>query len=279
MKAWIAKRPALSFYLLTLALSWGYWFTLLALGLRVGPGSVAHFPGLLGPMLAAIVVTAILGGYQAAFKLFKRMVWLGPRWAAKLMLALSPLALGAAAYGVMALLGKPLPALSAFARSPGLPEGWPIATVIVAVVVVNGLGEETGWRGFLTECLLPMHGRFRATLFVASLWALWHLPLFLLNTSMAAMVGPLLIGWLFALACGAFVLAQVYFVTGRSILCAALWHTAYNMMISSNVGTGLPAAIVGTAVMIWGVMVAFFWWRALPEPSASDIQVTPLSPP
>jgi hypothetical protein len=55
MRTWIAKRPAASFYLLTLTLSWGYWLTLLALGRRVKPGSaVTHFPGLLRPMLAAM---------------------------------------------------------------------------------------------------------------------------------------------------------------------------------------------------------------------------------
>ena len=49
MKAWIAERPAVSFYLLTLALSWGYWVTLLAQGRRVVPCSVVtHVPGL-GP--------------------------------------------------------------------------------------------------------------------------------------------------------------------------------------------------------------------------------------
>jgi hypothetical protein len=35
MRAWMANRPAMSFYLLTLTLSWGYWLMLLAKGLRV----------------------------------------------------------------------------------------------------------------------------------------------------------------------------------------------------------------------------------------------------
>ena len=32
VRAWIAKWPAVSFYVLTLTLSWGYWLTLLAQG-------------------------------------------------------------------------------------------------------------------------------------------------------------------------------------------------------------------------------------------------------
>jgi uncharacterized protein len=243
IKAWITQRPALSFYLLTLTLSWGYWFTLLAQGQRVKPGSaVTHFPGLLGPMLAAMVVTAVVGGRKALHELFGRMFRLGPHGAFKLMLALSPLALGAVAWVAILLLGKTPPSAAALAHFPGLPEHWPLAGVAAALILVNGVGEETGWRGFLTERLLPKNGHFRATLIVALLWSLWHLPLFWLNAGMAALVGPVLIGWLFALICGAFVLAQVYFAAGRSILCAALWHAAFNMVVSSEGDTALFAA-------------------------------------
>jgi len=89
---------------------------------------------------------------------------------------------------------------------------------------------------------------------------------------MAALVGPVLFGWLFALVCGAFVLAQVYIATGHSILCVALWHAGYNMMVATEIGTGLPAAIVGAVVMVWGAIVAVRWWRrpvdsALLDPS------------
>jgi uncharacterized protein len=279
MRTWITKRPALSFYVLTLTLSWGYWCMLLALGERVKPGSAAtHFPGLLGPTLAAVAVTAMIGGRTALRDLFARMFHLGPRWRSELMLALSPLALGAVALAAMHLLGKPLPSPSAFAHFPGLPEQWPLAGIVVAVILVNGFGEETGWRGFLTERLLPKHGRFRATLVVALLWSLWHLPLFWLNTGMAALTGPILFGWLFALVCGAFVLAQVYLATSRSILCVALWHSAYNMMVATEIGTGLPAAIVGTAVMVWGFVVAVRWWRASPDHRSLDPLLAPEAP-
>ena len=170
-------------------------------------------------------------------------------------------ALGIGAFAAMQLLGKPLPSADAFAHFPGLPAHWPLAAVVVTVVVVNGFGEETGWRGFLTEDLLRTQGRFRASLGVALLWSIWHLPLFWLNTSMSALVGPVLFGWLFALVCGAFVLAQVYIATGHSILCVALWHAGYNMIVAPEIGTGLPAAIVGAAVMFWGAIVAVRWWR------------------
>lgn len=270
VKAWITTHPALAFYVLTLTFSWGYWFSLLAQGLHVTPGSsVTHFPGLLGPMLAAIVVTAVLGGPMALRDLFGRMFRLRSHKAAKLTLALSPLALGAAACMVIIALGQPLPAAAAFARFPGLPAHWSLAAVVAVVVLVNGFGEETGWRGFLTERLLPGHGRLRSTLWIALLWSLWHLPLFWLNAGMSALMGPILIGWLFALFCGAFMLAQVYLATGHCILCVALWHAAFNVLVSSEVDTGLFAATVSTAVMVWGFVVALLWWHRPSAPSVS----------
>ena len=49
-----------SVYLLTLTLSWGYWLTLLAQSRSVvSVSAVTHLPGLLGPMLAAMLVTAV----------------------------------------------------------------------------------------------------------------------------------------------------------------------------------------------------------------------------
>jgi uncharacterized protein len=253
------RKQAISFYLLTLVLSWGYWVTLLWHGVKVDSSSVAHFPGLLGPMLAAIVVTSLFGGRDAIRELFKRMFWLGPNWVYKLLLALSPLGIGAIAFILIDTLGKPFPPLAAFANLPGLLLNWPMT--LLAVLIVNGLGEETGWRGFLTEHLLLKYHRFHATLIVAVLWAFWHLPLVWLNSGMAAMVGPMMFGWFFALVCGAFVLTMVYLATGHSILCVALWHVTFNMMVTGPVGTGLLAAFVSIVVMMWGSIIAVLWRR------------------
>jgi uncharacterized protein len=261
MKTWIVHRPALSYYFLTLLLSWGYWLSLLALGIHVGPGSIAHFPGLLGPMFAALLVTAVIAGKQGVCKMLGRMFCLRSPWVSRLLVGLSPLGLGALAAAVLLVMGKALPPLNAFTYIPGLPANWPFAAVLAAVMVVNGLGEETGWRGFLLEQLLPGQHRFKATLVVGCLWALWHLPLFWLNASMASMGWLTILGWLFALICGAFILTQVYLTTGHSILCAALWHVAFNMVVSSSAGDGLFAAVVSMAVIAWGATLAVLWWR------------------
>jgi uncharacterized protein len=271
MRAWVVKRPVISFYVLALALSWGYWLALLMYGRRVAPGSTAtHFPGLLGPLIAALAVTAVIEGRNGVRDLFGRMVRFSSHWRTSLLLAISPLALGALAFGALGVLDRRVPSPIAFSHLPGLPESWPLAAVAACVLLVNGFGEEAGWRGFVAERLFPSHGRFRATFLTALLWSLWHLPLFWLNASLAALVGPVLIGWAFGLLCGSFVLAQVYLVAGRSILCVAIWHAAYNMVVATEAGAGLPAALVSTVVMAWGVIVAVVWWRVPPDDSTPN---------
>ncbi len=266
MRAWLQTYSLAGFYALSLVLSWAYWLTLIALGQRVESGTVVtHLPGLLGPALAALAVIALRDGRHGLRALLARVVHIPAPYAPKLALALSPLALGALAFLVLAVWGRPLPALASFAKYPGVPESWSLAQTVVVVLLVNGFGEEIGWRGFATERLFERHGRFQATLWLGLLWGLWHLPLFWLNASMMALVGPMLFGWAFGLLCGAFVLAHVYVLCGRSILCVALWHTAYNLMVATEAGRGLPAALVSTAVMFWGLVAAWRWWHATPD--------------
>jgi membrane protease YdiL (CAAX protease family) len=138
---------------------------------------------------------------------------------------------------------------------------------ILASFIVNGFGEEIGWRGFMTEKLLVKYGWFKATVLVTIVWVIWHIPVFWLNTNMTSLVGPQLFGWVFGVLCGAFVLAHVYRLCDHSILCVAIWHTAYNMMVATEAGHGLPAAVVSTLVMVWGIVVAIRWWWAPPNVS------------
>ena len=88
------------------------------------------------------------------------------RWWA---VAFSPIAFLAVGLAVAVATGHP-PRAHQFA----LYAGWPALGIAGAALaaLLNGLGEETGWRGFLLPALLPRHGARRASLIVAGLWAL-----------------------------------------------------------------------------------------------------------
>lgn len=268
----LRNHPALAFVALAIALSWSYWGVLLALGYTVEPGGgvhtpwVSHLPGLLGPALAGGIVAWWWGG-RAAFGAWLRRGARWPRpWWRTLAWAASPGLAGLLVWAVLARWGAAWgvawPEGGAWWHFPGIPQAWGPVAVVLAVLLVNGWGEEWGWRGYLTDTLLPTHSRWATTCWVATAWTLWHLPLFWLNASMAALVGPMLLGWVLGLWCGAFVLAQVYLATGRSVPAVALWHVLYNLVVATEAGRGVPAAALSTVVMAWGLVTGVRWWRA-----------------
>lgn len=263
LRAWLRARPVAAFYVLSLVLSWGQWLSLLALGVHVGPDSPAtHFPGLLGPLMAALLVCGLESGATGALSFARRLLrWPAPPWACA-ALALSPVLIGAVCLGVQHALGRPWPSLADFSHFPGLPGVQSLPAIGLWVLLVNGLGEEGGWRGFALERLIPSLGRLRATLAVAAMWAFWHAPLFWLNAGMHALLGPMLLGWALSLLCGAFVLGQVYLRSQGSVLPVAVWHGSYNLLVATPVGAGLLGATSGALVTTWGIGVALVWWRA-----------------
>lgn len=262
LRSWVAARPVLAFYLLTLLFSWSYWLALLSQGRRVGPGSSAtHLPGLMGPLIAAAVVAAGVSGRRGLRGLLRSALVLPRPRLRNAMLALSPLVIGAVVFAILGAAGAPRLSLRAFNSYPGLPEDLPLPLLFLFALVLNGYGEEVGWRGFATERLAPRLGRIKATLLVAAMWMVWHIPLFRLNAGMQALVGPVIIGWAFGLLCGAFALAGVYLASGHSILVAAFWHTFYNFTVATEAGAGAPAAVISAVVMAWGIHFAYAWRR------------------
>ena len=104
-----------------------------------------------------------------------------------------------------------------------------IASLTVANIpmVVAGLGEELGWRGYLLPRLLHF-GVWPAFILVGIVWWFWHLPLNLLNPSTIEL-NPLILypaGLVAAILFGA-ILAWLRY-SSTSIFVAALAHITYN---------------------------------------------------
>ena len=255
------KHPELLFVFLAFLFSWSWWGWMAWHGLRVVPGgSASHLPGLLGPAFAAIVVTWLLQGRTGLADLGRRCVTIGHPLRA-LGFLLVPSGVAALTIAALALSGNALPDKAAFLAYPGVPATLSAVPALALIIILNGFGEELGWRGWLLEHLVQRHGRLGAAFRVGLIWAVWHIPLFWVNQSMADMVGPMLAGWLISLLLGSFVMAHVYFATGRSVLAAALWHVVFNLSVATPATAGLVAVVTSTVVMIWGGLVIVAWWR------------------
>lgn len=261
LAAFANRHPIALFCALAFAFSWAYWLTLVSQGLRVAPGSATtHLPGLAGPFLAALCLTALRDGPRGVRRFVLNCVGIPFPRPALLLLALSPLFMGAVLFTALGIARGQSPALEEFNSYPGTPAHWHLAGTAILALVLNGIGEEGGWRGYLLPRLAIGRSKLRATLLLSAIWMTWHAPLFVLNASMSALLGPTLIGWAVGLTAGSVVLAWLYFYS-KSILVVAVWHTSFNFLVATAPGQGLVAAIASTAVIGLGFAVALVWWR------------------
>ena len=235
------------FVALAYALSWSWWLPLVVSGTVVEPGEgwPTHLPGLMGPAFAAIVVTAFTGRRAGLADLGSRVVrWrVGWVWfaliAATGALALLPMVSRGDAVDVLTYSGAPTAG---------------IATVLYALVV-NGFGEEIGWRGFLADRLLRSHSRGRTAVIVWAVWAPWHLPLFWVVGNFRDLGVGGTVGWVIGIGFGSLFLTWLYQSASSSILVVALWHTAYNFATATEAASGTSAAIASSAVVVAGIVI------------------------
>ncbi|HEY5135481.1 MAG TPA: CPBP family intramembrane glutamic endopeptidase [Candidatus Nanopelagicales bacterium] len=124
---------------------------------------------------------------------------------------------------------------------------------VLTVLLVAGFGEETGWRGFAVPQLERTLSPLATALVVAPLWALWHLPHFVIVANLRTFTPLLVVGWFFGLTCGSIVLTWLYDGSGGSILLVAVWHALYNLVAGSAAAHGTLGVLVTILVMFQAV--------------------------
>jgi membrane protease YdiL (CAAX protease family) len=239
----------LTFVAIAYAVSWACWLPLAMTHRIVDVGGwPTHLPGLLGPAVAAVTVAFLVGRAEVRRLAAAVLRWrIGWWW----LVAASPLALLGLGVAVQVVAGQPVPTLDSLAELNGFPT-WGMLGVLALLVVVNGLGEETGWRGYLQAALQRRMRPLLAMLVVAVAWAGWHAPLFAIVTGYRSFDPVTLVGFAIGLVCGAVLLGWLYNRTG-SVLAVAVWHATYNVASATTGAHGLPAAVTTTTVILGAV--------------------------
>ncbi len=162
------------YFIVAFAFTWTCWWLAVLDERGVVTLSIPVVPlGAFGPLVAAVVVTAHESGRAGLRALMNRVLrWrVAPLWYAVALLGPPVVYLAAAALHVLA--GGRSPTVS------GLTSVLPTVLLLtVYFVVVAGLGEEVGWRGYALPALQARYNAFIASVILGVLWALWHLPLF-----------------------------------------------------------------------------------------------------
>lgn len=249
----VRSRPITAFFLLACGLSWlAYVPYLLS---ESGLGVLAfRFPkvlgteqllgivpgGYLGPLGSAIIVTWISHGRAGLWSWLRGLLrWrCGWRWYA------------------IALLGPIVLTLAGLAVLPGAWHGakWPsLATLaiylpfLVMQVLITGVAEEPGWRGFAQPRLQRRFGPLPASVLLGAGWAIWHWPLFFTEWSRGG-ADPLTMFVVMPLSSIAtsIVLSWLVNRTGGVVLIAMLWHAGGNATVSILMHDVFPSAAHGS---------------------------------
>jgi len=226
--AMLRRHPLIAFFVLAYALAWIIESPLVFLRDTI---TASDPPGVFLVMLAsnvpsvvAIVLTAIVLGRGALRKLLARLlIWrVNPLW--YLGVVLGPVALVGGTIALNTLLGRP-------ALSLGIPSLLGLV-IMLAFFIFPGsaLGEEIGWRGYALPRLQTRMSALSASLILAPIWALWHLPLWLTGAPGRT---PLIYAGFVVSAFGLSVLLTwVYNSTGGSLLLVVLLHGTINLPIT-----------------------------------------------
>lgn len=245
----VARRhPLGTFFVLAYVFSWSYWLPVVFTG-----GQLSHFPGLLGPMLAALTVSFLVQGGAGVRRLGSRML----RWRVQLrwyLATLTPLAAGLTGVMIGALVRNGWPEPGDMSTMPGLPDTGFVG-LLAMVLVVNGYGEEVGWRGFAWPHLRERYGMAGSAGVLGVIWAGWHLPTFWIDTGLRNLDWFIIPGWIIGLMAGSVVLGWLYERARSSLLIVALFHTFLNVASATPATEGLPAAITSSVVIVWAVLI------------------------
>ncbi len=176
---------------------------------------------LLLPLFATIVATVIITGKEGLNQLFRRsFAWrFSPIW--YLIAVFIPFAVTAAStWAAISFFNAEIPK-NWFSPSFGI-------GFLLFFLIWDGLGEEVGWRGLALPLLQDRLGSLGGNILLGIIWALWHLPLFLMPGSFQ--YGNSLIIYVYLITCWSIVIALLVNKAQGSVLVAILFHESANFI-------------------------------------------------
>lgn len=209
MRRWAGRYQVALYLVLAYLISWSIWPLVL-----VNPDSSPLVP--FGPGLAAVIVALVAGGRRELFDLLRQLGrWrVSPGWYGVALVV--PLSVAAAALGAAMMVGAPAPQW----EPSDLVQV--VGSLLVTIVIV-GLFEELGWRGFLLPRLQQGQTALVAALVVGLVWLPWHLPELVSDRGER----PLAQFVIYVLA-GSVIYAWLYNSTRASLPIVILIHAAFN---------------------------------------------------
>lgn len=243
-------RQLVLFFLLAFVITWIVWVPRAILTDGFFDTEVGEILGMVwsyGPALAAMAVALATQGRAGLRQLGSRLETWRVGWVWYAVALLGPLVMALAGGLINLALGGTVAEATSDVFDGGI-----VAVVLVLLVLglTDGLGEETGWRGYALPRLLQLTGAVGASLILGLIWAIWHLPLFW--TEMSSLYGSSMLVLFLRLPATSIILTWLFQRTRGSLLLAILFHAALNLFGPDPSGDSLQVPFIGVAVH-WAV--------------------------
>jgi uncharacterized protein len=270
---WIKRNSIALYFILAYTITWAIWAPIVASAQDWVKWSVPfalYYLGSFGPMLAAIIVTALTEGSRGLRYLFGGLFKWRVGFGYFAFSVFGPLVLLVSARIASRLMTGVWPDLSLLGKADYIPY-LGIPAVMVLWLFTYGLGEEMGWRGFALPHMQNKMSARTASVILAVFWALWHLPAFFFRDTYQALglLGfPLfLINMIFA----SIILTWLYNGTRGSLLMVIIFHALFDWLSVSDAGGQYAAMIMGATAIAWAVFVMIRYGAANLSPVEKQV--------
>lgn len=267
----VKRHPLFSFFVIAYLFAWLGWTVPDRLYSGTPLSGVLTLPFLLmipGPLLGAMIVTAITGGKAGVIALLRKFtIWrVGWQWWAVALLVGPAVGLTAAYLNVW--FGAPDPTAILIGSLPG-------TLLLFASRLVNPVDgpmqEELGWRGYALPGFQERFSPLIANLVLGVIVAGWHLPwVWMGQLPLFALLGTvaftIVAGW-------------IYNHTRGSVLLVLVAHAAEGLIRVGFTGADLTRFFVFYVAAWWlvALIAIFFYGPSLVRKPA--VEIAPVSPP
>ncbi len=253
-----ALSPLLWFFVLTFVATWAMWIAAASL-LGLGPTvpqpvvSALFLLGIFSPGFVALWLTFQAAGRAGVLAMLSRLFqWRsGVRWYLFALGFTASIKLTAAVIHRVAIGSWPRFGDDAWYLM--------LAAAVFSAISLGQAGEEIGWRGYALPRMAERIGLPRASLLLGAIWAVWHLPLFLITgTTTTGQSFPLYLLQVTALSV---TMAWLYARTGPSLWPVMLFHAAVNNtkdIVPSAVDGATNPLALSTSPVAW-ITVGLLW--------------------
>jgi uncharacterized protein len=234
---WSSRHDLALYFVLAFLLSWSVW-PLVALN----PTSSPLVP--FGPLIAAVVVSLLAAGWPGLRALLRQLIRWRVHIAWYLIAVAGPFLVWLIAAGLTVAIGAPAPDLQLILDPVAV-----LVTLLTTIVIV-GLFEEVGWRGFALPRLQRRLPAIWAALILGVIWASWHLPV--LVSDPTGQRPPL--QFMLGILAQSVILAWLYNSTNASLPIVIIFHAAANTAARFT----LPGFVGGDYQLVWWAQTALY---------------------